>query len=338
MSLSINTNTSAMIALETLNATQTELSSTENAVSTGLKVSTAADNPAAFGIASQMNGNIAGQSAVNDGLSFASQVVSSTTSAANQIISVLNTIQNAVTSLGDNQGSPTSVGQIGDEITSYLNQIDTIARNATTNGVNLLAYSQQGTGGTADGNSITANSLRYVTGLSGDTATITGFNSMIAGDVTANSSLGISAGTAGGSLAYALGLTTDKSMGGNISGNVFTGTTGSSTITSGFLNTSDSTSSSAYVSAMISQVQNALNAMTEVTAALGSNTQMLSSMSTYGSTVSDNLTAGVGALTDADMSAESAKLTSLQTKQSLAIKSLTIANGQSQNILSLFQG
>ena len=337
MSLSINTNTSAMIALETLNATQTELSSTENAVSTGLKVSTAADNPAAFGIASQMNGNIAGQSAVNYGLSFASQVVSSTTSAANQIISVLNTIQSAVTSLGDNQGSPTSVGQIGDEITSYLNQIDTIARNATTNGVNLLAYSQQGTGGTADGNSITANSLRYVTGLSGDTATITGFNSMIAADVTANTSLGISKGNAGGSLAYALGLTTDKSMGGNISGNVFTGTTGSSTITSGFLNKSG-TSSSAYVSAMISQVQNALNAMTEVTAALGSNTQMLSSMSTYGSTVSDNLTAGVGALTDADMSAESAKLTSLQTKQSLAIKSLTIANGQSQNILSLFQG
>ncbi|GAB6969129.1 flagellin [Komagataeibacter kakiaceti JCM 25156] len=325
MSLSINTNTSAMVALETLNATQTELSSTENAVSTGLKVSTAADNPAAFGIAAQMSGNISGQGAVNDGLSFASQVVSSTTSAADQIISVLHNIQSAVTTLGDNQGSPTSIAGIGDEITNYLTQIDTIARNATTNGVNLLS------GGTSDGLSITADSLNYVTGLQGDTATITGFNSLIAGDVTVNSSVLVK-GSAGTTLTDALGLSTSGSAGQNPVSNVFTGSAGSQAIASTF-----NTGGTVNVSAMISQVQQAITAMTDVTDRLGANTQLLSSMSTYGATVSDNLTAGVGALTDADMSAESAKLTSLQTKQSLAIKSLTIANGQSQNILSLFQ-
>ncbi|MCE2576792.1 flagellin [Komagataeibacter sp. FNDCR2] len=322
MSLSINTNTSAMVALETLNATQTELSSTENAVSTGLKVSTAADNPAAFGIAAQMSGNIAGQGAVNDGLSFASQVVSSTTSAADQIISVLHKIQSAVTTLGDNQGSPTSIAGIGDEITNYLTQIDTIARNATTNGVNLLS------GGTSDGLSITASSLNYVTGLQGDTATITGFNSLIKNDASVKV-----AGAGGTTMTDALGLSQSGTAGQNPTSNIFTGSAGSSTISSTF-----NTSGTVNVSAMISQVQQAITAMTDVTDRLGANTQLLSSMSSYGATVSDNLTAGVGALTDADMAAESAKLTSLQTKQSLAIKSLTIANGQSQNILSLFQG
>ncbi|WP_025886737.1 flagellin [Asaia prunellae] len=91
------------------------------------------------------------------------------------------------------------------------------------------------------------------------------------------------------------------------------------------------------VSDMIAQVQAAIKAMTFVTSTLGANSNVIKNMSTYGSTISDNLTNGIGALTDADMSAASAKLTSLQTKQSLAIKSLTIANSQSQNILSLFQ-
>lgn len=315
MTLSINTNNSAMVALETLNATQTELSATENAVSTGLKVSTAADSPAAFGIASQMDGNIAGQGAVNDGLSFASEVVSNTTSAANSILSVLNNVQSAVTSLGDNTGSTTSLSQVASEINGYLNQIDTIARNSTTNGVNLLS------GGTSDGLAITASNLTYVTGLQGDTATITGFNATIVSDM---GTAGISgATTASTTLTDALGLSTGGSAGSSPTANVFVG--------------NDGTLSTASISSMISAVQQAIVAMTNVTSSLGANTKVLSSMSTYGSTLSDNLTAGVGALTDADMSAESAKLTSLQTKQSLAIKSLTIANGQSQNILSLFQ-
>ena len=306
MTLSINTNNSAMVALETLNATQTELSATENAVSTGLKVSTAADNPAAFGIASQMDGNIAGQGAVNDGLSFASEVVSNTTSAANSILSVLNDVQAAVTSLGDNTGSTLSTNQINQEINGYLNQIDTIARNSTTNGVNLLSQ----TTGTLG---ITASSMQYVTGLQGDTASI--------GNLIADTSMGM-ASVGQSVLTDALGLSEPgNTLGGSISSNVF--------VTSGSMSND--------VSTLIGKVQNAIQAMTNVTSQLGANTKILASMSSYGSTLSDNLTAGVGALTDADMSAESAKLTSLQTKQSLAIKSLTIANGQSQNILSLFQ-
>ncbi|MBB2167702.1 flagellin [Gluconacetobacter aggeris] len=331
MSLSINNNASSKIAIETLDAVQQSLSNTQNVVSTGLKVSTAADNAAAFGIAQQMQGNVSGQSAVNDGLSFAAQTVSSTASAANQIISVLQEVQTAVTSLGNNQGSPASLDQIGTQITAYLAQIDTIARNATFNGVNLL------NGSTTDGLGVTSNDLTYVTGLQGDSSTITGFNSSIASYMGGTPVAGATkfttgttvTGAAGTSLTDALGLTTGSGTGGTApTANVFETIGGH--LGSSFTGTNK-------VADMIAQVQSAIKAMTFVTSSLGANSNNITNMTTYGTTISDNLGNGIGALTNADMAAASAKLTSLQTKQQLAIKSLTIANSQSQNILSMFQ-
>jgi flagellin len=45
----------------------------------------------------------------------------------------------------------------------------------------------------------------------------------------------------------------------------------------------------------------------------------------------------VGALVDADMSQESTRLQALQTQQQLGIQALSIANSNSQSILSLFR-
>ncbi|MDD9330167.1 MAG: flagellin, partial [Bartonella sp.] len=51
----------------------------------------------------------------------------------------------------------------------------------------------------------------------------------------------------------------------------------------------------------------------------------------------DNIEVGIGALVDADMNAESAKLAALQVQQQLGIQALSIANQGSQNILALFR-
>lgn len=327
MSLSINTNQASMVALETLNATQTDLAATESAVSTGKKVSNASDNPAAFGIAAQIGGDIAGQTAVNDGLSYAAQVVGTTNSAANSILDVLKNVQNAVTTVGNNLGNKTSLGQLNKEITGYLNQINTIARNATVKGVNLLS------GGTDDGNGIDTNSMTYVSGVKGDTQTLTSYSARVQADVQ---SLNGSSSKPATTLTDALGLTSGSTANEAATGNIFFTSGSGSDLASAFTSTSGGTTTYK-VPDMIKAVQNAITAMTNVTSDLGSNTQTIATMSSFGQKVSDSLTAASGALTDADMSAESAKLTSLQTKQSLGIKSLSIANGQSQNILSLFQ-
>jgi flagellin len=46
---------------------------------------------------------------------------------------------------------------------------------------------------------------------------------------------------------------------------------------------------------------------------------------------------GVGRLVDADMNEESTRLKALQTQQQLGIQALSIANSNSQNVLSLFR-
>ena len=77
--------------------------------------------------------------------------------------------------------------------------------------------------------------------------------------------------------------------------------------------------------------------MNSKTAVLGQAQQQITGMSSFTSALSSSLTAGLGALTDADMAAESAKLQSLQTKQSLAVQALSIANQQPQSLMSLFR-
>jgi flagellin len=89
--------------------------------------------------------------------------------------------------------------------------------------------------------------------------------------------------------------------------------------------------------AAIAEVDAAITALNTNAAYLGAKQNQISTMSSYTSQLSTALTAGIGALTDADMAAESAKLQSLQTKQSLAIQSLSIANQQPQSIMTLFR-
>ncbi|GBF58645.1 flagellin [Candidatus Phycosocius bacilliformis] len=51
----------------------------------------------------------------------------------------------------------------------------------------------------------------------------------------------------------------------------------------------------------------------------------------------DALSNGIGAIADADLAKESAKLQALQVKQQLGVQALSIANGSSQTALSLFR-
>ena len=70
---------------------------------------------------------------------------------------------------------------------------------------------------------------------------------------------------------------------------------------------------------------------------LGSATIQLQGLEDYTTQLSDSVTTGLGAMVDANLSAESAQLSSLQTKQSLAIQSLTLANQGPSSLLQLFR-
>ena len=93
----------------------------------------------------------------------------------------------------------------------------------------------------------------------------------------------------------------------------------------------------ANTTAAITLVNTAIATINGTLTNLGSAAVQLQGLASFTSQLSTSTTTSIGALTDADLSAESAKLSSLQTKQSLAIQSLSIANQGPSSLLQLFR-
>ena len=87
----------------------------------------------------------------------------------------------------------------------------------------------------------------------------------------------------------------------------------------------------------VQAVENAITAVTNVMAQIGAFQNELQDQSTFVKSLTDALTSGVGNLVDADMAAESANLQAAQTRQSLGVQALSIANQGPSAIMSLFR-
>ena len=92
-----------------------------------------------------------------------------------------------------------------------------------------------------------------------------------------------------------------------------------------------------YLDAMVSFVDKQLQSMTSAAADLGSVKMRIELQENFVNKLTDSLDKGIGRLVDAEMNEESTKLKALQTQQQLAVQALSIANHDSQSILSLFR-
>jgi flagellin len=88
---------------------------------------------------------------------------------------------------------------------------------------------------------------------------------------------------------------------------------------------------------MIATVATSIGNVSTALSKLGTGAKSLASHLTFVGKLQDSIDAGVGNLVDADLAKESAKLTSLQTKQQLGVQALSIANSSSSGLLSLFR-
>jgi flagellin len=87
----------------------------------------------------------------------------------------------------------------------------------------------------------------------------------------------------------------------------------------------------------IAQVTAAINSVASAAASLGAVKNRIATNTDFVKTMMDSVTRGVGQLVDADMNAESTRLQALQVQQQLGVQALSIANQNSQSILSLFR-
>ncbi len=136
--LSVNTNYSAMIALQNLNFTNSELESVQNRINTGFKVASAKDNGAVFAIAEQQRARVTSLAAVNDGINRAISAVDVALSAGESIGKILKEMKTrAVAAQAEDLTSEqrAAIQADYDELRDNINQI---ANAAQFNGINLV--------------------------------------------------------------------------------------------------------------------------------------------------------------------------------------------------------
>ncbi len=163
---SILTNMSAMTAVMNLAATQKALGDTQNEISTGMKVSSAKDDAAYWSIATNMRTQNNDLTAVSSALNLGSSVLGTASSALNNMLTVMQSIQADVLK---SQTTGVDKTAIQTDITQLLTQLSSTVSSASFNGVNLL-----------DGSNST-NGISVVSGIQGSNSTVTSTSIAVAG-------------------------------------------------------------------------------------------------------------------------------------------------------------
>ena len=303
---SLLTNTSALTALQNLAATQRNLQTTQNQISTGLKISSAADNAAVWSTAQTMSSDNGALGSVSSSLAYSGSMLDTFTSALQQAITVTNNIKNDLVSA---QQPGADLSKIQTDIAAQQSALKSISGSATFNGQNWLS-----------------NDITAATGDSGSQSLVASYNNKSGvGFLTVSTSATQLIDTSSGT-----GTATDTGI---LSKKGATAT-GVSVLTMDV--TSLTTTNS--LANMLKDVNTALGSLDTAASTIGSARSNVTTQSSFISSLQNSLTAGVGSLVDADMNAASTRLQALQTQQSLGVQSLSIANQNTSMIMKLFGG
>ncbi|MBS0558614.1 MAG: flagellin [Proteobacteria bacterium] len=275
---SVNTNVGAMVALESLNQTNSALQATEKQISTGYRVADAVDDGAAYAVAQGVRSSVSSLTSANQQLGNVQGLLSTTTSALNSVSNMLIDMRSVLVKLADGNTQ-------GDERTQYQQQynqdilaVKSAIQDASYNGKTLI--------GNITGSSGTFGSVAVVRNEVGST--------------------------------YGIATFSGSAFFGSINITSFTSTAAQAQLTA---------------TGTFQNMQNTIGIQLNL---YGSATNYVSAQTTYNSNKIDALNSGLGSLIDADLSKESAQLTSLQIRQQLGTQSLSIANQAPSTLLKLF--
>jgi flagellin len=372
---SINTNLSAMTALQALKSTQNAMNKNQNQISTGLRVGEASHNASYWSISTQMKSDNGALGAVKDAIKQSKAMINTFTSALDKNLTYLNKMKEGLVAASQ---PGADLAKIQTEFKANIEGMKSAAGSAQFNGQNWLAG--DGAGGAVklvtsyDANSNTVGTLSIDTSktklfndaatgdggildkvadifLAGSTATATkadGTNKAKAVFDTTSMELKVGATfktSDNGAAATTVTLTQTHVDGGwaavaTAVGGTYNSSAGTLTIegaatTAG--NTIASTYSGSDIAASLKEIDKAIAKVTEGSAMLGANKALLETQEEFIGVLSDSLTAGVSAFIDADMNEASTRNQALQTQQQLGVQALSMANQNSQMILKLFQ-
>lgn len=315
---SILTNNAASSALSNLRRIDAGLGNEQSKVATGLRIGAAADNAAYWSIATTMKSDNKALSTVKDALSLGAATVDVAYSGMTASLSAVTEIQSRLVAAREPGVDKLKINK---DITELKSQIYAIVDSASFAGQNWLHRftdaddtDKEVVGGfTRDANGNVA-----VQTLSYGMMNAVGTNHLI----DENYHNGILTNV---EFARDLGTATEWVL---ISGR-------NHAIHENIELTQQTTPSD--LEEMISVVDKMMGAMIDAAAGLGAVAKRITMQHDFISTLSDTVTRGIGTMVDAEMNESSIRLKAFQTQQQLATQSLSIANANAGNILSLFR-
>ena len=161
---SINTNTAAMSALQTLRNVNSNLETTQGRVSSGYRIAEAKDNAAYWSIATTMRSDNGAVNAAADALGVGAAKVDVAYAAVESAIDVVNEIKTKLVSLNE---STVDDDKVWDEVKQLQAQLVSIANSASFNGENWML------GATTATNSVVTGFVRTGGGVQVTSETVT---------------------------------------------------------------------------------------------------------------------------------------------------------------------
>jgi len=139
MTGSINTNPGALVALQNLSSINDRLAETQRRVSTGLEVSSAADNPALFALAQQQRAELGSVESVQQGLRIGQSTVDVALGASDSVSDILVELRSVALQAADESISSDALDVLRERFVALREQITRTVDSAEVGGRNLLA-------------------------------------------------------------------------------------------------------------------------------------------------------------------------------------------------------
>ncbi len=292
--ISVNTNQGAMVALQTLNATNRDLETTQSRISTGLKVASAKDNGAIWAIANRMRSDVGAYDRVRESNERASAMVDTAIAAGESIMELLNEMKGKALAASQTGLSASAQAALNADFVQLRGQIVSIVENASFDGANMIRNFQ------ADGTTA---------------VTIANSNAVSLGDANGGNNITVTA----------VGLQLRATTAAVAVGEVMR------------FGQNEDVASTANATAALGRINTTIDNLGTQLATWGAGARRLEVHRTFIGKLQDALNSGIGGMTDADLSKESARLQALQVKQQLGVQALSIANGGAQTALALFR-
>ena len=141
---SVNTNVGAMVALQNLQKTNSELATTQNRINTGKAINSAKDNGAIWAIAQSQRSESASLNAVKSSLQRGQSTVDVALSAGESVSDLLTQMKTLALSASDASLGTSARASLNEDFVNLRNQITTVVANASFDGTNLLVAGTAG--------------------------------------------------------------------------------------------------------------------------------------------------------------------------------------------------